>query len=104
MDDSAFQIQLHNMDKKLDEHGDDLREIRNTLSTIAEQAVQIANIQATQVEFKAQMYEMEKRMGKMKEWQVTCPRTQVSHLWKTIAAVSLAMTGAFLSHIFGSGK
>ena len=96
---SAFQIQIENMDRKLDDHGDDLREIRKTLETIAIQSVQIQNITAVQTEHHHVIGRMQEQLNLMMNWQAGCPRTSVSKLWLMLWGVLILFVGAFVTHV-----
>ena len=90
---SAFQIQIENMDRKLDEHGDDLREIRKTMELIAVQNVQIANLQTAQSQDHAAVELMRGQLSLMMNWQAGCPRPSVNKLWMMFWAWSLSFLG-----------
>jgi len=96
---AAWQIQINNMDQKLDEHGDDLKEIRKTLGTIAVQSEQIQNITSIQREHHTQIETIRNQLGLMMNWQSGCPRKSVSMLWGFFWALVLVFLGAFVAHL-----
>lgn len=96
---SAFQIQIENMDRKLDEHGDDLREIRKTMELIAVQNVQIANLQTAQSQDHAAVELMRGQLSLMMNWQAGCPRSSVNKLWMMFWGVVIVFLGAFVAHV-----
>ena len=96
---SAFQIQIENMDRKLDEHGDDLREIRKTMELIAVQNVQIANLQTAQSQDHAAVELMRGQLNLMMNWQAGCPRSSVNKLWMMFWGVVIVFLGAFVAHV-----
>ena len=96
---SAFQIQIENMDRKLDEHGDDLKEIRKTMELIAVQNIQIANLQTSQAEHHAAIELMRNQLNLMMNWQAGCPRPSVNKLWMMFWGVVIVFLGAFVAHV-----
>ena len=98
---SAFQIQIAQMDKKLDDHGDDLKEIRKTLETIAVQAVQIGNLQASQAENRGDINALFMRFSEVEKWQATCPRKSIARLWGIVMSVSSIFGLIMLYHLLG---
>jgi len=100
---TALQLQIDTMDKKLDGHGDDLKEIRRTLETIAVQSVQIANLSAIQTEHHATIEHMRGQLSLMMNWQAGCPRNSVNKLWGMLWGLVIVLLGAFIAHIINGG-
>lgn len=104
-----YDIRLANMDKKLDDHGVDLREIRNAIVSIATQAERINSLSASQNAIRSEMNEMEIRIRVLSEFQAACPKGNVMinirALWTTVATTIAAIGTVLLAHIFGgNGK
>jgi predicted phage tail protein len=96
------------MDQKLDDHGKDLREIRNAIVAIATQAERINALTSMQNELRSSMNEMELRVRILGEFQAACPKgnviTNIRYLWTVISGVAAVLGASFLAHIFGGGN
>jgi hypothetical protein len=96
-----YDRQLTHIDKKLDEHSARLEELRQTLSAIAVQSVQIISLQAMQNEMRGDISELYAKIEKIMNWQSSCPKDSVNALWGVFLAVSVAIGGAFVAHVIG---
>jgi hypothetical protein len=96
-----YDRQLMQLDKKLDDHAEKLENMRQTLSTIAVQSVQISSLQSMQNELRGDINEIYAKIEKLMTFQTTCPRKQMSALWGVVVSVALSLTGSFVLHIFG---
>ena len=96
---SAFQVQIENMDRKLDEHGDNLKNIQKTLETIAVQSVQITHINSIQTEHHLVIEQMRDHLNLMRNWQGGCPRNSVNKLWAMFWGMVVVFIGAFITHV-----
>ncbi len=101
---SAFQIQIENMDKKLDDHGDDLKKIQETLGVIAVQSNQITNLQTMQSEMRGDLNSLTQRLCMAERWQATCPRKSVGRLWGFIVGIGSTFGLVFLYHVLSTAK
>jgi len=101
---SAFQIQIENMDKKLDDHGDDLKKIQEALGVIAVQSNQISNLQAMQGEMRGDLNALSVRLSTAERWQATCPRKSVGRLWGFIVGIGSTFGLVFLYHVLSTVK
>jgi hypothetical protein len=99
-----YDRQLILIDKKLDQHSEQLENLRQTLSTIAVQSVQIQTLQSMQTEMRGDINEIYLRVEKLYNFQSTCPKKSLGTLWGVIVAMVLAASTAFMSHVFGGGK
>lgn len=103
-----FDMRLKVMDQKLDDHGNDLREIRNVLITIATQAEKLNALQAAHNEMRADFNELDLRVRAVKEFQASCPRKNVDANIKALWGIVLGGAGTIgtilLAHIFGGNK
>ena len=99
--DERFKVQ----GQKLDDHGQDLREIRNSLVTIAQQAERLNSLTAMQNELRGDMSALEVRLREVESFQSACPQKNINGnvkaLWLYTLGVSAAMGAAMLNHIFG---
>lgn len=103
-DAKAFTERLNGIDKKLDAQGNTLDAIRDRLYLIAEQKVQIANIQAMQQEHHVEIGELQNRIATITNWQAGCPRGQIATLWGVILAIAGSFGMIFLYHILSGVK
>jgi hypothetical protein len=104
VDRRSYERQLEAIDKKLDEHSSALNGIRETLSLIAVQSVQISSLQAMQSEMRGDINEIYGRVDALKIWQSSCPKASVKALWGVVVTVATAIGAAFLAHILGGVK
>ena len=102
---ATFQIQIDNMDKKLDDHGNDLREIRSTLQALASQAERINALQASHNNLRQTLDNVEVRLRLISEFQASCPRigvmTNIHALWAVVIGSAGAMGATFIAHLTG---
>lgn len=107
-----FDARLKVMDQKLDDHGQDLREIRNVLITIASQAEKINSLQAQHNELRGTLNEVEIRVRAGESFRAACPASSIRDcieentkgiktIWVTILSISGALGAVFIAHIFG---
>ena len=100
-----FDARLTTIDRKLDDHGQDLREIRNSLVTIAQQAERLNSLTAMQNELRGDMNELEIRVRAGEAFRAACPalniKSNIRVIWIYIIGVSAAVGTAMLGHIFG---
>lgn len=101
-------IRLKIMDQKLDDHGNDLREIRNVLITIAQQAEKLNALTATQNEFRDYLSNLESRVRVGEAFRAACPQksiqSNIQTLWVFILGMSTAFGAAVIAHVFGGAK
>jgi hypothetical protein len=102
---AAFQIQIDNMDQKLDDHGKDLREIRSTLQVLASQAERINALQTSHNNLRQSLDSVEVRLRTISEFQASCPRvgvmTNIHALWAVVIGSAGALGAAFIAHVTG---
>jgi hypothetical protein len=99
-----YDRQLVMIDKKLDQHSEQLENLRQTLSTIAVQSIQIQTLQAMQTEMRGDINEMYGRLENINNFQTTCPKKNLGVLWGVIIAMIMSMGGSFFMHVFGASK
>ena len=103
-----FDARLNALDQKLDGHGQDLRDIRNSLMTIAQQAERLNSLASQQNELRSDLGGIEQRLRNAEAFQAACPQRSIASnikaLWLYVLGVSAAMGAAMLSHIFGGGN
>ena len=99
-DAKLFNSRLNDFDKKLDSQGITLESIRDKLYVIAEQKIEIANIQKLQNEHHEDIDIIKDRLNLMGNWQASCPRNQLPILWTIIVGCVGAFGSMFLYHIF----
>jgi hypothetical protein len=102
-DAKVFNSRLTDIDKKLDSHGVTLENIRDKLYMIAEQKIEIANLQKMQAEHHTDINTIYDRLNQVGNWQAGCPRAQLPLLWTVIIACAGAFGSMFLFHIFSNG-
>lgn len=99
-----YDRQLGAIDKKLDQHSEQLDGLKQTLASIAVQSVQIQSLQAMQSEMRGDINLVRERVDEVAKFQSMCPKDSVSTLWKVIIGAIVAMAGTFLAHIFTVAK
>ena len=103
-DAKLFNSRLNDFDKKLDSQGVTLESIRDKLYVIAEQKIEIANIQKLQNEHHVDIDLIKDRINAMGNWQAGCPRNQLPIIWTLIVGCAGAFGSMFLYHIFNGVK
>ena len=106
--DEKLDSRFKTTDQKLDDHGKDLREIRNSLVVIVQQAERLNSLTAMQNELRSDMGSIEQRLRIAESFQAACPQRSIASnikaLWLYVLGVSAAMGAAMLGHIFGGGN
>ncbi len=99
--DERFKVQ----GQKLDDHGQDLREIRGALTIIAQQSERLNSLFVMQNELRDDVTKLETRMRSEEVFQAACPaktlRSNINALWLCVMGDAGAFGATLLAHIFG---
>jgi len=94
-----FRTQIASLHDELSQHRQILTKISDNMTLVAQQSVQIANINRLQIEHHTDIENLQKSFSTITNWQASCPRKQIGTLWGVVISIVLIGAAAFINHL-----